>query len=349
MENKQLLNQSSRIGITGATGMVGSYLLKTLLSKGYTNITCLKRPSSSLELTGNPGSQVQWQDGDLLDTESLWEFADGLDVVFHCGAMVSFNPKRKKDLHRINVTGTADLVDACLAQGVGFFVHCSSVSALGKAGKDGITDEEAEWDPKAHNSPYAKTKYYSEMEVFRAMAEGLEGAIINPSIILGGGFWKKGSARLHLTVSRGLPFYPMGSGGFVDARDVAEMMIDLCNPAYSGRRFICNAENRSYRDILSRIATGLDVKAPGKPLKKWMISTAPLLFKAGRFLGLNTPKVTADMLKASHRNARYNNERSIEELGFKYRPIDQTLDSLSEAYLQSQKMGKDYGLLPVDA
>jgi len=55
------------------------------------------------------------------------------------------------------------------------------------------------------------------------------------------------------------------------------------------------------------------------------------------------------MLKASHRNARYNNERSIEELGFKYRPIDQTLDSLSEAYLQSQKMGKDYGLLPVDA
>lgn len=328
--------------------MMGAYLLRALVSRGFTNIGCLKRPSSSTELTGGDAEKVDWEEGDLLDPESIWNFTEGKDVVFHCGAFVTFNPKHKKDVLRTNINGTADLVDACRENGVKFLVHCSSVSALGNPENGKMTDEESPWDQRLKLSPYAESKYSSEMEVFRANAEGLPAVIINPSLILGGGFWHRGTARLHITVSRGMPFYPMGTGGFVDARDVAEMMIELCRPEFSGQRFICNSENKTYREVLSRIADGLGAKPPNKPLKKWMIYTAPMLLRAGRKLGFRMPRLTKDMLLASHKNSLFDNSKSIEKLGFEYRPIDQTLDELSRLFREDHEKGKKFSLLPMD-
>lgn len=345
---KQLndLDRSTPIAITGATGMQGAYLCRALNDAGFENITALKRRDSDTALPDSLNAKIEWTEGDMTEVESLYSLTESKSFVFHCAAYVSFNPSRKDEIFKVNINGTADLVNACLENGVKKFIHCSSVAAMGRpVVRQSEVDEEVEWNRTKTAGAYALSKYYSEMEVWRAHAEGLPISIVNPSVILGGGFWNKGSARLHLTMDRGVPFYPMGSGGFVDARDVADLMIRLMDPSIDGERFICSAENQSYKHVLSRISNLLGKKPPSRPIKNWMISTLPFAMGLARKLGLKAPQLTSDMLKASSEQVKYSNKKSLGIPGFEYRPLEETLTELTEVYRKAKETNSPFGLL----
>jgi dihydroflavonol-4-reductase len=248
---------------------------------------------------------IDWVEGDLLDVSALDEMLRDVEEVYHCAAMVSFQPADRNIMMQTNVIGTANLVNAALRKGDIRFCHVSSVAALGRDENGGITTENTLWKNSKLQSNYAVSKYKSEQEVWRAIAEGLDAVIVNPSVILGPGNWKSGSSELFSLVWKGLRFYTEGITGFVDVRDVAASMIALMDGRHFGQKFIISAENLSYRQVFTWIAEQLEKKPPTIKVEPWMGEIAwRLLIFAGLFMK-KKPAITKETARSSNKNKSF--------------------------------------------
>ena len=151
-------------------------------------------------------------------------FKDTFLHVYHCAALVSFNPKDYRTMRTINIDGTANLVNLCIENKVEKICFVSSIASIGKSLNNKPITEENEWNPEEKHHGYAITKYGAEMEVWRASQEGLNVVIVNPGVILGVGFWKTGTGKLFTTIKNGFKFYTEGITGFVDVKDVTKSL-----------------------------------------------------------------------------------------------------------------------------
>ncbi|MCB0663136.1 MAG: NAD-dependent epimerase/dehydratase family protein, partial [Saprospiraceae bacterium] len=256
------MEKDAPILVTGGTGFVGSYLLRYLVEKGYSNVFALKRETSPMDMVAPVQDKIKWLTGDLLDVPFLEEALEGKSYVFHCAAVVSFKIGESDEMIRINEEGTANIVNVSNFHGIKKLVHVSSIAALGRP-KDGAwINEKTSWETSKLNTNYAISKFLSELQVWRGIAEGLTAAIVNPSLILGGGFWDKGTAQMFPTLDKELPFYTPGGSGVVDVRDVAKFMILLMESEEHSKRFLLNSENVTYLELFSKIANQIGKKAP---------------------------------------------------------------------------------------
>jgi len=336
------------IFVTGATGLVGSHLLLSLLLKGYP-VRALKRKSADVNRVKKvfewyiPNadelfSGIEWVEGDVLDYFSLADALDDVEIIYHCAAAVSFDRRKWKQIMQNNVEGTANLVNAALNRGVKRFCHLSSIAALG--GKaDGMTvTEESSWDPSGKHSVYAESKFRSEAEVWRGVEEGLKAVVVHPSVIIGPGYWKSGSGLFFEKVYRGLSFYTPGVTGYVDVRDVVDALLLLTgekNFELAGnRKFLLNAENLEFRSFLGMIASSFHKPEPriraGSSLMQlvrvmlWFISFIP-----GRNIHLNS-----DMIASALRKSYYDGTGMTTLFGFRYRPVSEAVGHTAECYLK---------------
>jgi len=207
--------------VTGGAGLVGKELITQLLGKGKSVVAIYNK--TPLHNFNTP--LLQQVHCSILDIAGLEEIMHGVQQVYHCAALVNFNPTRKRELFKINIEGTANVVNASINAGVKKMVHVSSVSALGRMRENETVTEEMMWTEESSNSLYGKTKYLGEMEVWRGTGEGLEAVIVNPSLILGGGDWTKGSSEIFRSVYKEFPWYTEGVTGVVDVKDVARAMV----------------------------------------------------------------------------------------------------------------------------
>lgn len=290
-----------------------------------------------MALTDGINQDIHWLEGDVLNLSFLEDSMKGMDYVFHAAAVVSFNPRHYDEMMEINVNGTANVAEIARIHGVKKFIHVSSIAALGRREKLDHIDEETEWQNSSWNTKYAVSKQLSEMEVWRAAAEGLKMAIVNPSVILGSAFWNKGTGRFFKIVWNGLRLYPTGSTGFVDVRDVAEAMLKLMETDVLEERIVLNGENLPYKFVFDRIADKL-----GKPRAK--IKVTKLLREAAWRIDaiLNTlfgkaPRVTKETARNSSRNVTYGNQKSKHLLGMEYRSVEKTIDEMAEQFLEASK------------
>ena len=248
--------------VTGATGILGRVIVLELLKKGK-NVRAAKRPTSNLNevrhsytfYTENPDdffNRIEWVDVDFNDMYSLQEALKEVDEVYHCAAKVSFHPHDEKEMYRTNIKGTENLLYACEGSGVKKFLHVSSIAVLDNFNEKGELDEESDFNPKLDHSAYALSKHLSEMEVWRASAEGLNVVIVNPGIIIGSGNWGNSSGDVFPTFEKN-SFTFSGGSSYVDVRDVAEISIELMEKNIFGERFIVIAENRRYAELGKQI------------------------------------------------------------------------------------------------
>jgi dihydroflavonol-4-reductase len=341
---------SDSILITGATGFVGSYLTRYLVNMGYKRIIAMKRSTSRMGMVTEVVDNVQWVEGDVLDMPFLEEILRGYSIthIFHCAAVVSFNPRNREEMYDINVNGTANLVNAALECGIKKFIHVSSIAAIGRVKNEIHVSENNKWQRSPLNSHYAISKYLGEQEVWRGIAEGLNAAIVNPTVILGSQYWESGTGKLFEQVWSGLRFYTEGVTGYVDVRDVVRFMVLLMESeieklpdGLSGKRFLLNGENLPYKTLFEQIADVL-----GK--KKATIRVTPFLREVAwrvewlksKITGVS-PLITQETAQASGTTFYFNNEKSLNSFPtFHYTPIKQTIIETGNQFLYCQKSGE---------
>ena len=232
------------IAVTGATGLLGSFILRKLAEEKMP-VVALKRKGSSMTLAKD--ISVTWREADVLDPVSLIEAFEGVTTVIHAAAFVSFNPRHQKKIADTNIEGTRHVVNTCLALNVRSLIHISSVAALGRQKGVPHLDENSKWVPGALNTHYAESKYLAELEVWRGMEEGLKAAIVNPSVILAPAKTAQSSARIFDYVRKEGKFFTKGQLNYVDVRDVAEMVWRIHRHEITGERFIANGGHVSMR------------------------------------------------------------------------------------------------------
>lgn len=320
--------------LTGGTGIVGSHLLYELTLSGK-RVRALYRKSSRMEITEsifqwyNPEGfrkqldMIDWVPGDVSDVFSLRDAVKGVKQVYHCAAVVSFVPTERPKMLKINIEGTANLVNACLLEGVQKFCHCSSIAAVGRPDKGTWVDESLIWKTSRKNSWYSISKFGAEREVWRGSEEGLDVVIVNPSVIIGPGDPNRSSARLFTTVKNGLRFYSSGSTGFVDVRDVALCMKILMERDIANERYIINSENISYRELFGIIARHARVKPPFFKAGKFLSEIAWRMEKIRSLITRSNPLITRETARSANSNYQFSNEKAMNELGMTFRSIDE--------------------------
>jgi dihydroflavonol-4-reductase len=319
--------------VTGGAGLLGSYLLRSLVNRGIP-VRALYRNQKPGLLTDAEKAAIEWVQGDVLDTDLLRNEMNQARVVYHCAGMVSFNPKRYELMRSANVDGTANVVNAALETGIQKLVHVSSVSALGRKRDHAIITESVKWDEEANLSAYGKTKYQGEMEVWRGISEGLHAVIVNPTIILGVGDWHRGSAAMFKNAWNEFPWYTDGSSGFVDAADVAEVMILLMESEVDAERFIISAENRPYREIFAAMARGFGKKEAHRRASPWMGSIVWRLEKIKSLFSGADPLLTRETAETAQVRVFYQTEKLQQALpGYRFRSLDESIAQYCREYL----------------
>lgn len=318
--------------VTGASGLVGSHLVTQLVKEGK-KVRALYR-SAIPNITGSDG--IEWVKGDILDVVALEEAMHDVSDVYHCAAIVSFNPKRKELLHQTNVEGTANVVNACIHAGIRKLVFVSSVAALGRIREDKAINETMNWSEETSNSEYGKTKYFAEMEVWRGIGEGLDAVMVNPVIILGAGDWEKGSSELFKSAYDEFPWYTEGTGGFVDVADVVKAMTLLMNSSVSAERFILCADNLSYREVFTQMAQNFGKKPPHKKVTPLL---AAIVWRLEAFKSLfsgKDPMLTKETARTAAAKVQFDNRKLTKTFpDFSYAPVS---DSIKRICGELQKM-----------
>lgn len=334
--------------VTGATGLLGSYVVATLL-KNNCQVSALFRSEENkteaiarlkvllegLSAQDNV-NKIFWVKADVTDYGELEKAFESVDYVYHCAAVVSFKKSDRNFLQKINVEGTANVVNACLTQKVKKLCHVSSTAALGDAPKGGKVDEKCMWQMTGTTSNYSVSKFQAEMEAWRGAEEGLDVVIVNPSIILGYGDWQKGSAELFQKVYNGLKFYTSGINGFIGAWDVSESMFQLTQSDVKGERFVLNAENMSYKDLFELLATHLGKKKPNCEVKPWMLGLAWRASVLVAWLTNSSPIVTKESAQTSMKRKYYDNGKIKDQLNIEFNEISQVIKETCHYFLQSR-------------
>ena len=329
------------IFLTGGTGLVGAHILLKLTESGQ-KVKALKRNTSSLTIIKNIFSHykktdllqsIEWIDGDLLDLFSLEKGIKGCNTVIHCAAIVSFNPKDFRKMMKINVDGTANIVNICLEHNIDKLAYISSIATLSSE-ENQVRTENSFWKESKSNTQYAKSKYLSEQEIWRGIEEGLNSIIINPSVILGPGDWTKGSSQMFEKVWGGLKFYSTGSTGYVDVLDVAECLIKLLNSEIVNERFILNSGHMKYRQVFDTIAKNLNKPKPNIKVTPFLKEVAWRVEWLKSIITNKNPLITKETANTAMKNKSFSNQKIITALDHKFIPVSESIKRYSQWFLE---------------
>jgi nucleoside-diphosphate-sugar epimerase len=322
--------------VTGGTGFLGAYIIKELVNKNIRVRAIRRRNILPAFIPANILNKVEWIDGDVLDLISLEDAMEGTDTVIHSAAKVSFNERERKEMFRVNIEGTANVVNIAIEKNIKRFIHVSSVAALGRKNNGMIVTEEKQWEDSNVNTNYAISKYQSEMEVWRGIAEGLCAAIVNPSTILGYGNWDASSCAIFKTAYTEFPWYTTGINGFVDVEDVARAIVLLAEKDISGERFILNGDNWSFKQLLSVIADGFGKKHPSRNATPAIGGFAWRLEKLKKFFSREYPLLTRESARVAQSKTYFDNGKILRYFpDFSFTPLHQTISKACENYLKN--------------
>ena len=327
--------------VTGATGFVGAHLLYQLAETNehvraiYRSEKTIEKVTEVFSLYGADASlisKIEWFKADITDVPSMIPAFYGVKKVYHCAAFISFNPKDYREMRKVNIHGTAIIVNLSIDAKVNKICFVSSIASIGNSIYGEPSTEENEWNSQDDNSGYSITKFGAEMEVWRASQEGVDVVIVNPGIILGGGFWNAGSGKLFTKIFHRLKFYTEGKTGFVGVKDVVKTMVFLTNSTIKNERFILVSENKSYKEVFFLIADALKKKRPYKRIHRWKME---LLWRVSSFLSIITgkePLLSKYAAKSANSTSLYTSKKVQEILPFKFQTIEAVVKEVSENY-----------------
>lgn len=327
--------------VTGATGLVGGHLLYHLVKddekvraiyRSKTKLEAVKKVFSFYTDDASLFDKIEWFKADITEVPSMIPAFVGVEKVYHCAALISFNPKDYIEMRKVNIHGTAIIVNLAIDAKVKKMCFVGSIAAVGDAIKGQVITEENEWNKEADNSGYSITKFGAEMEVWRASQEGVAVVIVNPGVILGGGFYKTGSGKLFSQVFNGFKYYTEGITGFVGVKDVVKAMVLLTNSTVKNQRFILVSENKTYKEILFAIADGFGKKRPSTKIKPWQTA---ILWRFAALVSKITgvqPLLSKYSARSAHSVSTYSSEKIQKTIGFNFEKINDVITETCKNY-----------------
>ena len=330
--------------VTGATGILGRVVALQLLQKGY-EVRATKRPTSDLQevlhsfqfYTDKPKElfdKIEWVDVDFEDVNALQEVLVGIDEVYHCAAKVSFHPDDKRELYQTNIEGTKNLLYACENSSVKKFCFISSIAVLDGVNDKGELDEESDFKSALEHSAYAKSKHFSEMEVWRASAEGLDTVIVLPGVIIGSGNWSSSSGQIFKTMEKSRYTFSGGTS-YVDVRDVAAISIQLMEQNKFDQRFIAISESKRYFDISKKVRKNLGLTTPSI-IPDGLLNFARV-FNIFGFIVPALKMVNKLNIEAITSSSKVSNQKVKDALQYDFIPVDESIDFHLKNYINDKK------------
>ncbi len=332
--------------VTGATGLVGTHLLIKLVEEKH-QVRALYRTIDKKEYAKNIFVQcckpedknafdtIDWVQGDLNDIPNLTNAFDGITHVYHCAAMISFNPSHYKKLRKTNIQGTANVVNLSLIHNIQKLCYVSSIATISENNLQKPINETSEWNPEISDSVYAITKYGAEMEVWRGTQEGLDTVIVNPGIIIGRGFYNSGSGYLFKKIHKGMKFYTTGTTGYVAVNDVVKIMHRLMNSEIKNQRYILVSENLSFKSAFSMIAKALNKPTPKKKVSPFLMKVAFYLQKFSHIFFRTKRTIFKSSIKSAFSNSFYENDKIKKELTYSFTPMEKAIETTA-SFFQKQ-------------
>lgn len=326
------------IFVTGGSGFVGAYIIRDLILNGYA-VNAIRRTTKLPDFIDKEIlNKVNWIETDLFDPVGLLDAMQGARAVIHAAAKVSFHASDRAEMYRTNVSGTENIVNACIELNISRLVHISSVAALGRTVDAASVSENKKWENSSTNTHYAISKYKAEMEVWRGVAEGLNAVILNPGTVLGYGNWNSSSAALFKSAAREFPYFTTGVNGFVDVEDIARIVLAMLKNSINAERYIVVGENWSFRKLLEEIADSLGKKRPTIEAGPFMSAIAWRLEKIKSVFSGSKPLLTKETAKVAQSKTYFDNTKILRDLpGFQFTPLSETIRKAGLAYQQTSQ------------
>lgn len=332
--------------VTGATGLVGAHLLAKLL-KTEKRVRALYRSKEKQVLTKTILSyyfgektpavfeKIEWDQADITDVPALTKAFEGVTRVFHCAGKIDHDPKNFKTLRKINIEGTANVVNLCLSFKVKKLCYVSSIASLGKPLTRSKITENDFLEHDSTQSVYALTKFGGEMEVWRGSQEGLPVIIVNPGVIIGPGNWGAGSGLLFSKIYKGLRFSFSKTTGFVAVEDVSNAMIALMEKNVQNERYILVSENCTFEKVISKVAQALGKPAPKRKLKPWMVACGWFFQCVGSVFFNTKRQLTRSDIRGLFKSSVYDNTKIKAEIGIYFIPVSEAIEKNGPLFLRS--------------
>jgi nucleoside-diphosphate-sugar epimerase len=319
--------------VTGASGLVGLHLIKQL-SEENIPIRALYYSSIPKLLDNTIEKNIEWFQCDVLDIISLEKAFTSITQVYHCAAMVSYDQRLHEKMKEVNIEGTANVVNFSIEKNIKKLIHVSSIAAIGKEEDGSLITEKTEWIKNGYTSSYSESKFYSEMEVFRGIGEGLNAAILNPAIILGEGNWDRSSSNLFKIVHDEFPYFTNGKTAWVDVKDVVKAMILLMHSEVNNERYILSAGNFSFKEIFTMMALSMNKKPPYRFAAKWMTALVWRLAFVKSILTGKVATITKETAHSAQQISNYDNSKFLKQFpNFSFEKIELTIDRIGKNFI----------------
>lgn len=311
--------------VTGASGFIGSAVVRALLARGWP-VRALVRPTASRR--NLDGLALDIRTGSLEDVESLVSALAGCELLFHVAADYRLWVPDPEAMYAANVLGTRRLMEAALAAGVRRIVHTSSVATLGHAADGSPADEDTPAHLEDMIGPYKRSKFLAEALVRRLVAEaGLPAVIVNPSAPIGPRDIKPTpTGRIVVDAASGrMPAYVDTGLNIVHVDDVAEGHMLALERGRIGERYVLGGENMTLAEILRIIAELAGRRPPRLRLPCGAVMPVALGAELISRLTGREPIVTRDSLRMARKTMFYSSARAERELGYRARPAREAL------------------------
>jgi len=317
--------------VTGATGFLGRHLIDVLLEAEWDITAMVRSPKAAANILD---SRVKLVQGDLTKPESLRQaIPQKLDCIFHAAADTSTWSKEAATQEKINVGGTATLLQMMYNFDVKRMVHVSSIAAFGEH-HGPITEDTPRLGAKSWIS-YVRTKSFAERKVKEAVERGLNATIVNPTHIVGKYDSHNWARLITMTAEESLPGVPPGAGNFANGRAVAEAIVAAFHKGKPGENYILGGPQASFHEFLTIAAEKLGKPAPRKPMPKWALGLLASVLSIGSFVTGKRPMVTQEEAAFSSEVIDAKSDKAVRELGYRIVPLEQSIDE-SIAFLKGE-------------
>jgi len=310
--------KNQRVLVTGATGFLGRHLVQDLVSSGA-DVSILVRKTSNLQPFKNININIAV--GDITDQQALLKATENTDIVYHLAGLIAYKKSDRAQMERVNVDGTGNIINACIANKVNKVLYLSSVAAIGASPTPDTIDEVFNFNLSEFNLSYFETKRKAEELVTKAVnASKLAVYMINPATIYGAGDATKDSRKTQIRVAQGkFKFYPPGGVNVVHVNDVIRAIHQCLENGQAGRRYIISGNNLTIKELFATIADIAGVPPPALPIPRWCLFGLGHFGDLLRACGKETSLSSETAITASYFHW-FNNQRAIKELGFEPTP-----------------------------